>query len=151
MKPLNAAASLAALEARKPQLERFHEVVFAEGALKSAVEQADLYLQGKLQPGKGLELLDAAGAAAKVHGPGEALALSEAKKKLASIAQRVADAIANHEFGNLRAYSDEERKERETLAALEKKYGADAGPAPRIDRLEVKKIIAKWNAYPYRQ
>lgn len=151
VRPIGAAESRQVLEARKEGLQRFHEVAFADDALACAIERADSYLNDKLLPGKALEVLDAAAAAIKVRRDAEPSELSESKKKIAFIGERLASAIANHEFEKARFYSDEERKERETLAALQETYGIDATSAPTVTREDVEKIIAKWKAYPYSQ
>jgi ATP-dependent Clp protease ATP-binding subunit ClpC len=151
VKPLDAPASLQVLQARKEALEQFHEVEFADEALTCAIERADSYLIGKLLPGKALELLDAAAAAIKVQKHAEPEEVSEVRKKLAFIAQRMADAIANHEFEKARFYSDEERNEKNNLRALQKQYGLDDQPLPVVTREDVERIIVKWNAYPYSQ
>jgi len=149
VRPLDEVASRQVLRARKDGLEKFHEVAFADEALACAIERADSYRKDKLLPGKALELLDAAAASVKVHEQAEPAEVAEVKKKLAFIAHRMASSIANHEFEKARFYSDEERKERENLAALQQRHGLDAISAPTVSREDVEKIIAKWNAYPY--
>lgn len=147
MKQLNAADTLAALRARKERPEGFHEVTFADDALECAVQRADAYLREKTLPGKALELLDAAGAMAKVRS-GTPDEIVECKKKIAFIAERLASAIENHEFERARFYSDEERKERLNLAALREKHGVE-NSAPVVTQEDVEQVIAKWSSYPY--
>ena len=147
VKPLDAEGVRAALGARKERLEGFHEVTFADDALECAVQRADAYLPEKTLPGKALELLDAAGAMAKVNA-GTPDEIIECQKKIAFVAERLARAIENHEFEKARFYSDEERKERVNLAALREKHGVE-NSAPVVTREDVEQVIAKWNAYPY--
>ena len=149
VKPLDVEGAITVLRARKERLETFHEVMFADDVLELAVQKADGYLKEKLLPGKALELLDAAAAAVKVRTDKTPSEITDAKKKIAFIAHRLANVIENHEFEKARFYSDEERKERQNLLALRKRYGLDAASALAVSREDLEQIIAKWAAYPY--
>jgi ATP-dependent Clp protease ATP-binding subunit ClpC len=149
VKPLDAEGAMTVLRARKERLETFHEVTFADDVLELAVQKADSYLKEKLLPGKALELLDAAGAAVKLRGGAQPQEITETILKLKFIELRLESSIAAHEFEKARFYKDEERKERENLAALRERYGLDAAPSLMVSREDVKQIIAKWAAYPY--
>ena len=149
VKPLDASAAIAVLKARKERLEKFHEIVFADEALQCAVELAESYLREKILPGKALELLDAAGAAAKVREGSAPLEIIESRKKLKFIVHRMDSAIGSHEFEKAKFYSEEERKELQNLAELRKKYGLEDAPAPTVTRTDVEQLILKLNAYPY--
>jgi len=52
----------------------------------------------------------------------------EVHGRIEFIVHRMENAIANHEFEKARFYSEEERKERENLRALEEKHQADEPP-----------------------
>ena len=149
VKPLDAAGALAALRARKERLERFHEVNFSDEALECAVQRADSYLKDKLLPGKALELLDAAGAAVKLRQGARPQEVTETMMKMKFIELRMESSIAAHEFEKAKFYQDEERKERENLATLQKKYGLENTAAGAVSLEDVEQIIAKWAAYPY--
>ena len=58
------------------------------------------------------------------------------------------NAIANHEFEKARFFSDQERKERETLRALEGKLGIDTGETKTVTRETVEAVVASWTGLP---
>jgi len=149
LKPLDAAGALAALRARKERLERFHEVNFSDEALECAVQRADSYLKDKLLPAKALELLDASGAAVKLRQGARPQEVTETMMKMKFIELRIESSIAAHEFEKVKLYQDEERKERENLATLQKKYGLENTAAGAVSLEDVEQIIAQWAAYPY--
>jgi ATP-dependent Clp protease ATP-binding subunit ClpC len=149
VKPLDAAGALAALQARKERLERFHEMSFSDEALECAVQHADSYLKEKLLPGKALELLDAAGASVKLRQGARPQEITETILKLKFIELRIESSIAAHEFEKAKFYAEEQRKESENLRILRKKHGLDDAPALTVGRDDVEQIIAKWAAYPY--
>jgi ATP-dependent Clp protease ATP-binding subunit ClpC len=57
-------------------------------------------------------------------------------------------AIANHEFEKARFYSDEERKERETLRALRDKYHLDDSAAGIVGREDIEDVVSRWTGVP---
>jgi ATP-dependent Clp protease ATP-binding subunit ClpC len=70
--------------------------------------------------------------------------LLESEKRLKLIVHRMENSIANHEFEKARFYSEEERKERETLDSLRKKYSVQ-NPDANIVRVEhVEEALAHW-------
>lgn len=149
IRALDAASSLQVLEARKEGLQDFHEVTFADNALSCAIERADSYLKDRLLPGKALELLDAAGAAAKVSQEALPAEVVELNEKIAFIKHRMDEAIEAHEFEKAKFYTEEERKERENLRGLRKIHGLDDTANAVVTDKDIEAIIANWNGYPY--
>jgi hypothetical protein len=60
--------------------------------------------------------------------------LAETHKRIDLIVERMEHAIANHEFGKARFYSEEERKERENLRVLREQFNLEE-PPPRVPLL----------------
>ncbi|MBS1804803.1 MAG: hypothetical protein JST28_15675 [Acidobacteria bacterium] len=143
---------LAVLRVHKEKFERFHGAGLSEDALQCAVANADRYLKERVLPGKALELLDSAAAAVKARSendeslPGE---LKACKARLKFIAARLENAVGNHELEKVRFYTEEQLKEQNNLAELEKKFGLENQPVPTVTWADVEQVIAKWNSYPY--
>jgi ATP-dependent Clp protease ATP-binding subunit ClpA len=57
--------------------------------------------------------------------------LAQIQDQIDSVAEKMENAIANHEFEQARFYSDEERKERENLRLLREQFNLEE-PAPRV-------------------
>jgi ATP-dependent Clp protease ATP-binding subunit ClpC len=113
------------------------------------VSSSSSYLPLRSLPAKAVELLDAAGSLVKLRQGALPDEVVEAEKRVKFVGERMENAIANHEFEKARYYSDEERKERENLAALKKKHKlADASHAV-VGRDEVQEVVSRWSAYPY--
>lgn len=147
VQPLNADAALEILRARKVRLEQFHEVTYTDDALEAAVNSAGSYLPASPLPGKALELLDAAGAHVKLRKSAPPEEVAECQKKIRFIAHRLESAVANHEFEKARFYSEEEKKERANLRALQERYNLE-GSAPTVDRKDIEETIARWSGQP---
>ena len=150
VRPMDEESALRVLQACKQRYERFHAVTYADDALESAVRNAGRYLAERSLPGKALELLDAAGARAKLREAVLPEEVAEVRKRIKFIFHRMESAIANHEFEKARFYSNEERKERENLRVLQEKYHLDDSAATTVSREDVEETIKRWEAYPFR-
>jgi ATP-dependent Clp protease ATP-binding subunit ClpA len=71
-----------------PKYEEFHGVKFTEGAIEAAATLADRYLRDKKLPDKAIDLLDEAGAAAKLNkGKGAKIDVGDIETIVAKMAQ----------------------------------------------------------------
>jgi ATP-dependent Clp protease ATP-binding subunit ClpC len=149
VRPLAEEETLAVLKARKPELEKFHEVSFDDQALEVAANSASRYLPDRALPGKAIELLDAAAARVKLRHPELPAEVIEVQKRIRFIMQRMDSAIASHEFEKARFYSDEEKKERENLRVLHERHHVDEGVSNFVKGEDVEAVIRRWSEYPY--
>lgn len=65
--------------------------------------------------------------------------LLEDHKRVRTLLQQLQTAIATHEFDKARLVSGEERKERDRLSQLRKKYKLDESRAVQIGREDIEK------------
>ena len=89
VQPPDEAAALAILAGVKQRYEQFHNVLYTDEALQYAVYHSQRYIQGRCLPGKAIDLIDEAGAAASMRtgaGPEEVM---EAEKRLKFIVATV--------------------------------------------------------------
>jgi ATP-dependent Clp protease ATP-binding subunit ClpC len=149
VRPLNEADTLAVLKARKVRLEKFHEASFDDRSLDLAARSASRYLPHLALPGKAIELLDAAAARVKLRQAALPEEVLEVQKRIRFIVHRMDGAIANHEFEKARFYSDEEKKERENLRDLRKKYHLDDDASNVVRPEDVEEVISRWSGYPF--
>ncbi|MGD0912331.1 MAG: Clp protease N-terminal domain-containing protein [Terracidiphilus sp.] len=150
VRPFNEAETLEVLKARKQFYEEFHQVAYSDEALELAANASSRYLHDRVLPGKALELIDAAGARAKLRQAVVAPEVAELQKRIRFIVHRMDSSIQNHEFEKARFYSDEERKERENLLLLLKNAGAEETPSASITPPDIEEVIARWSEYPFR-
>jgi ATP-dependent Clp protease ATP-binding subunit ClpC len=72
----------------------------------------------------------------------------ETMKRIKFIAQRMENAIQNHEFEKARFYSDEEKKERANLSALCKKHNIGEPGVDPVTRGDVEEVLSRWTGIP---
>ena len=141
VQPMDEAETLLVVQARKGELEKFHEVVFSDEALAFAA------LWSGCLPRKTLELLDAAGARVKLRQV-VIPEIEEVQRRLNFITKKEEDSLSNHEFEKARFFSDEARKERESLQALRERHRLSEN-AVRVAKQDLEDVIASWSQYPY--
>ncbi|HTB98966.1 MAG TPA: Clp protease N-terminal domain-containing protein [Terracidiphilus sp.] len=149
VRPLDNNASLVVLQARKAFLEQFHEVTYSSAALEAAFAAAAGHEPRQSQLATALALLDAAGNMVKLRRGNHSPEIAEVQKRIAFIAHRLEEAIANHEFEKARFYSDEERKEKQNLSALRENQNAEPGASAEVTPEDVQAVLSRWSSYPY--
>src|SRR5882757_1151183 len=76
------------LKGLRSRYEEFHGITYTDDALEAAATLADRYLRDKKLPDKAIDLLDEAGAAAKLaHGRGAKVDVADIEKVIAKMAQ----------------------------------------------------------------
>jgi ATP-dependent Clp protease ATP-binding subunit ClpC len=127
----------------KQRYEEFHGVVFADDAIEAAIRASCRFLRHRYLPDRALDLLDEAGARAKVKHQTEPPEVLEALKRIKQHARAMENAIANHAFDKARHRSDEERKERENLKRLRQSSGPAEPPPIKIAAADIGEVIAE--------
>jgi ATP-dependent Clp protease ATP-binding subunit ClpC len=136
------------LRGLKSAYEQFHSVTFADDAIAYAVYYASRCIKYRELPGKAVDVMDDAGAAAQLHQGKLPDEIIEVQKRIKFIVQRMESAIGNHEFEKARFYSDEERKERENLRQLRTTHKLDDSPALTVRREDIENVVSKLTGLP---
>jgi ATP-dependent Clp protease ATP-binding subunit ClpC len=146
--PPNEADAIRILFGIKERYEKFHAVAYTDECLENAVHTSVRFIPDRFLPDKAIDLIDEAGARVKLRQttlPGE---VAEVQKRIKFIVHRMENAIANHEFEKARFYSDEERKERETLRQLRDKYNLDDTSTGVVTKDDIEEVVARWTGVP---
>jgi ATP-dependent Clp protease ATP-binding subunit ClpC len=136
------------LRGLKSAYEQFHSVTYADDAIAYAVYYASRCIKHRELPGKAVDVMDDAGAAAQLHQGKLPDEIIEVQKRIKFIVQRMESAIGNHEFEKARFYSDEERKERENLRQLRTTHKLDDSPALTVRREDIENVVSKLTGLP---
>jgi ATP-dependent Clp protease ATP-binding subunit ClpC len=136
------------LEGIKERYEKFHAVTYTDEAIETAVTLSNRYISDRFLPDKAIDLIDEAGARVKLRQTAQPEEITDAQKRIKFIVHRMESAIASHEYEKARFYSDEERKERESLALLREKYRLDEGGAGVVERADIEEVVSRWTGVP---
>jgi ATP-dependent Clp protease ATP-binding subunit ClpC len=146
--PPNEADAIKIIMGIKDRYEKFHAVSYTDAAVEFAVLHSSRYIPDRFLPDKAIDLIDEAGARVKLRQTSLPEEITEVQKRIKFIVHRMDSAIANHEFEKARFYSDEERKERETLRALRDKYHLDDSASGIVGREDIEDVVSRWTGVP---
>jgi ATP-dependent Clp protease ATP-binding subunit ClpC len=146
--PPNEADAIKIIQGIKDRYEKFHAVSYTDAAIEFAVSHSNRYIPDRFLPDKAIDLIDEAGARVKLRQTSLPEEITEVQKRIKFIVHRMDSAIANHEFEKARFYSDEERKERETLRGLRDKYHLDDSAAGIVNREDIEDVVSRWTGVP---
>jgi ATP-dependent Clp protease ATP-binding subunit ClpC len=141
--PSDEEAAIAVLQGIKGVYEGFHNVSYTDDAIAQAVLYAKSHLNRACLPGSAVDLIDAAGAAAQLEQSSLPSEVLDTTKRVRTLVQQLQTAIATHEFERAGVVSREERKERDRLRELRKKYKLDESRAVKIGREDIEKALTQ--------
>lgn len=98
------------LEGLKPKYEEYHNVVYPEETIRTAVKLADRYLPARFFPDKAIDVLDEAGARSRIHMERCLPDLSELDKQIAEAEKTKLDAAMVEDFVRAANARQEEEK-----------------------------------------
>jgi ATP-dependent Clp protease ATP-binding subunit ClpC len=137
------------LKGLRSHYEDHHRVIIPDEALEQAAKLSDRYITDRFLPDKAIDVIDEAGARARIASQVPPPEVEELKDELAEIAERKEAAIGDQDFERAAELRDEERELgqaiRERQAAWEeerKKF------RPEISNEEIGFIVSRWTGIP---
>ncbi len=132
--------------------EKHHNVKYTRAAIDAAVKLSDRYITGRFLPDKAIDVMDEAGARARIFNVNPPLDTSKLEKDLAGLDKNKKDAVANQKFEEAASIRDEERSLKEKIDDLKKRWKNEhAGSIPDIDASKIAEIVAKLTGVPVQQ
>lgn len=141
--------SVRILDGLRPAYEEFHNVTYSPESLRSAAELADRYITGRFLPDKAIDLMDEAGAMARISNaaePPDTAALEEKIKELNAAKARFS---AEQKFEEAAKVRDEVHElQTELDSVIEKWHAESKGKRPEIGVAEIRSIVSKLTGVP---
>ena len=143
------AETIEILKGLKPRYEAHHKVRYADSAIEAAVHLSQRYIMGRYLPDKAIDVLDEAGAHARLSLMTRPAALKATEKKLADLRSKKEDAIRSQRFEEAAQWRDKERIEREQMEKNVEKWrkGQEKKMKPVRDA-DIMSIVSKWTGVP---
>jgi len=122
VKPPSVEDSCLILEGLRTTYENHHHVRYAPGALKAAAVLADRYISGRFLPDKAIDVMDEAGARARIAAMVPPPDTAKLEKELEDIRSKKEQAIVDQNFEDAAKWRDAERDLNERMEELRKKW-----------------------------
>ncbi len=132
----------------KDRYETFHQVLFTDEAIVSAVNLADRYVSERFLPDKAIDLMDEAGSRKKLYSMSPLPEVEQLNIKLSDLRLRKKDAIDADKFEEAAKIRDEEAAVQKEMESVIAKGGDVAVSAPVIDEEEIAEVLAQWTGIP---
>jgi len=143
------AETIEILKGLKPRYEAHHKVRYADSAIESAVQLSQRYITGRFLPDKAIDVLDEAGAHARLSLMTRPAAMKAVEKKVADLRHSKEEAIRAQRFEEAAQWRDKERIGREQMEkSLEKWRKAQEKKMKPVRDTDIMSIVSKWTGVP---
>ncbi len=144
--------SIKILQGLSATYEQHHHVTYLPGALESAVKLADRFISGRYLPDKAIDVMDEAGARARISQVVSMPDTGKLEEKMTRLSEKKLQAVAAQDFEAAAKLRDDERQVRakleKVIADWKKAKNSTATPVSAEDMAEV---VAKLTGIPVRQ
>ncbi len=137
------------LKGLRDKYESFHKVSITDGALVSAANLADRYVQDRFLPDKAIDLIDEAGARLRLSILSAPPELREFDDRIAEVRGRKEGAIEAQDFEKAASLRDEEKNLLGERLRLEKQWkSGEAGHTGIVDEGVIAEVLAAATGIP---
>ena len=137
------------LRGLKHKYEAHHKVSYSEEAIAEAVKLSSRYLTDRYLPDKAIDIVDEAGAKARISTMTRPPEIKELEGGIDEILKQKADAIADQDFEKAASLRDEEKDAKKELEDTINSWKADSEEkVVNIDDEDVMAVVAKWTGVP---
>ena len=128
----------------------FHHVEYTQEALEAAVYQSSRYITDRFLPDKAIDLIDEAGARAKLREAGYSEEFGEINKTIRLAVEQMESAVNQKDFERAQFFREQEVIARENLQDVREKFDVKSSSRRRVvvGKPEIDEVVAKWTGIP---
>ena len=133
----------------KDRYEQFHHVEYTREAIEAAVYQSSRYITDRFLPDKAIDLVDEAGARAKLKEAGYSEEFGEINKSIRVAVEQMENAVSAKDFEKAQQWREQEQVARESLNTVREKF--DVRSSARrviVSKAEIDEVVSKWTGVP---
>lgn len=149
VEPPSVADAILILQGLRPVYEKYHKVKYTDQALEAAVKLSHRYITGRVLPDKAIDVMDEAGACARIRSMPKAPALNDLEHELASLLSQKDQAIMEQRFEEAALIRNRERELKDELEKLRHQWEEACGKKEiLITEQDVAGVMAKLSGVP---
>ena len=150
--PPNIEDSIRILNGLKKTYEAHHHVIYEKGSLEAAVRLSDRYISGRFLPDKAIDIMDEAGAHARITSIEPPPDTSILETELEEVRRNKENAISDQKFEDAARWRDRERELKKMIRDEQEKYRrSNKEKRTSITRDDIAAVVAKLTGVPLRQ
>jgi ATP-dependent Clp protease ATP-binding subunit ClpC len=140
------------LKGLRPKYEDHHKAEITDTAVESAVRLSDRYITGRFLPDKAIDVMDEAGARARIGAMTRPPEVKDLEAEIETIKTRKEKAIKEQDFEGAAAMRDKEKQAKEKLESILNAWKNNREEKRvKVDEDEVVQVVAKWTGIPLRR
>jgi ATP-dependent Clp protease ATP-binding subunit ClpC len=152
VEPPSVEETIAILKGLKEKYENHHKVKFTDEALVAASQLSDRYISDRYLPDKAIDLLDEAGARARLQTTQPPDSIKEQENELNETIFEKETAISKQEYEKAARLRDSERELKKALEESRKKWRVTREETrPNITAEDIAHLVSKWTKIPVTQ
>src|SRR5919205_801714 len=133
----------------KDRYENFHHVEYTREAIEAAVYQSSRYITDRFLPDKAIDLIDEAGARAKLREAGYSEEVGEINKSIRVAVEQMESAVSQKDFEKAQFYREQEVTARENLQFVRQQFDVKSNARKVIvGKAEIDEVVSKWTGVP---
>src|SRR5246127_768309 len=133
----------------KDRYENFHHVEYTREAIEAAVYQSNRYITDRFLPDKAIDLVDEAGARAKLREAGYSEEFGEINKSIRVAVEQWENASSQKDFEKAQFYREQEMAARENLVSVREKFDVkSSSKRVVVGKQEIDEVVSKWTGVP---
>ena len=133
----------------KDRYEAFHHVEYSDEAMEAAVFQSSRYITERFLPDKAIDLIDEAGARAKLREAGYSEEFSEINKSIRVAVEQMETAAAQKDYEKARFFREQEVMARENLQFVRERFDVrSGGQRVGVAKEDIDEVVSKWTGVP---
>ncbi len=149
VEPPSVEETILILKGLRDKYEAHHRIKILDSALEAAAKLSDRYIAGRFLPDKAIDMLDEAGAHARLSTHTAPHEVKELEKKLELLKHEKEDTIKEQDFEKAAALRDQERELRRLLDKSKKEWVENRSKIElQIGEEDIARIIAKTTGIP---
>ena len=147
--PPNERETIAILLGVKDRYENFHHVEYTREAIEASVYQSNRYITDRFLPDKAIDLVDEAGARAKLREAGYSEEFGEINKSIRVAVEQMENAVSQKDFEKAQFYREQEVTARENLQFVRQQFDVKSNARKVIvGKAEIDEVVSKWTGVP---
>ena len=132
----------------KDRYESFHRVEYTREAIEAAVYQSNRYITDRFLPDKAIDLVDEAGARAKLREAVYSEEFGEINKSIRVAVEQMESAVSQKDFEAAQRYREQELAARESLASVQQRIDVKTARRVIVGKAEIDEVVSKWTGVP---
>ncbi len=137
------------LKGIRSHYEDHHRVTIPDDSLEQSARLSDRYITDRFLPDKAIDVIDEAGARARIASQVPPLEVEELKDLLAEFAEKKEEAIRDQDFERAAELRDRERELQEEIRSKQEEWEEERRKhRPEINVEDVAFIVSRWTGIP---